>query len=62
LNFNRLIVSQILDAMKIVKDAKLIHCDLKPENVLFKEKNIVNLKVIDFGSACFEGFAVFHYI
>lgn len=48
--------------MKIVKEAKLIHCDLKPENVLFKQKDIVNLKVIDFGSACFEGFAVFHYI
>jgi len=37
LNFNRLIVSQILDALKIVKDANLIHCDLKPENVLFKQ-------------------------
>jgi serine/threonine protein kinase len=37
LNFNRLIISQIIDAMKIVKDAKLIHCDLKPENILFKQ-------------------------
>ena len=39
LNFNRLIISQIIDAMKIVKDAKLIHCDLKPENILFKQYN-----------------------
>ena len=36
LNFSRLIISQIIDALKIVKDAKLIHCDLKPENILFK--------------------------
>lgn len=36
LNFSRLIVSQILDAMKVVKEARLIHCDLKPENILFK--------------------------
>jgi dual specificity protein kinase YAK1 len=36
LNINRIILSQILDALKTVKDAKLIHCDLKPENILFK--------------------------
>jgi dual specificity protein kinase YAK1 len=36
LNFSRLIISQILEALKVVKDAKLIHCDLKPENILFK--------------------------
>jgi dual specificity protein kinase YAK1 len=36
LNFTRLIVSQILEGMKVIKDARLIHCDLKPENILFK--------------------------
>lgn len=36
LNFSRLIISQILEAMKVVKDARLIHCDLKPENILLK--------------------------
>jgi dual specificity protein kinase YAK1 len=36
LNFSRLIIQQILDALKVVKEAKLIHCDLKPENILFK--------------------------
>ncbi len=36
LNFSRLIICQIIEAMKTVKDAKLIHCDLKPENILFK--------------------------
>ncbi len=36
LNINRMFLSQILDAMKVVKEAKLIHCDLKPENILFK--------------------------
>jgi dual specificity protein kinase YAK1 len=30
--------------------------------IAFHRKDVVNLKVIDFGSACFEGFAVFHYI
>jgi dual specificity protein kinase YAK1 len=36
LNTSRLIIIQILDAVKIIKDAKLIHCDLKPENILLK--------------------------
>lgn len=36
LNISRILISQIMDAMKIVKEAKLIHCDLKPENILFK--------------------------
>lgn len=37
LNISRIIIQQILDAMKIVKEARLIHCDLKPENILFKQ-------------------------
>mmetsp|Transcript_37515 Transcript_37515/g.27667 ORF Transcript_37515/g.27667 Transcript_37515/m.27667 type:complete len:95 (+) Transcript_37515:526-810(+) len=48
--------------MAIVKQARLIHCDLKPENILFKSQKTLSLKLIDFGSACFEGFAVFQYI
>ena len=48
--------------MKIVKDCKLVHCDLKPENILLKKIDSIQIKVIDFGSACFEGFQVFQYI
>lgn len=59
LNMSRLIISKILEAMKVVKEARLIHCDLKPENILFKDKINLTIKVIDFGSACFEGFSVF---
>lgn len=27
---------QILDAMAVLRDSRIIHCDLKPENVLLK--------------------------
>lgn len=27
---------QILDALAVLRDARVIHCDLKPENVLVK--------------------------
>lgn len=32
----------------------IIHCDLKPENILFTSKKCNNLKIIDFGSACYQ--------
>jgi len=62
LNLSRLIIIKILEAMKIIKDAKLIHCDLKPENILLKSKEFAAFKIIDFGSTCFEGHTCYQYI
>jgi len=33
----------------------LIHCDLKPENIMVEVGNKAKVKVIDFGSSCFAG-------
>jgi len=41
---------------------KIIHCDLKPENVLLKTKDKSGIKVIDFGSSCYEHQRVYTYI
>mmetsp|Transcript_3115 Transcript_3115/g.1828 ORF Transcript_3115/g.1828 Transcript_3115/m.1828 type:complete len:153 (-) Transcript_3115:391-849(-) len=56
----RSITKQLLVAMTLIQQANIIHCDLKPENVLFKSASEV--KVIDFGSACFENYTVYSYI
>lgn len=40
----------------------IIHCDLKPENVLLKGVETGDIKVIDFGSACLENQTVYSYI
>jgi dual specificity tyrosine-phosphorylation-regulated kinase 2/3/4 len=40
----------------------LIHCDLKPENVLLKTPNRSSIKVIDFGSSCFDDQRIYTYI
>jgi dual specificity protein kinase YAK1 len=57
-------LSQILDALVVLADAHIIHCDLKPENILLtnlsSSKNLI--KIIDFGSACFENETVYSYI
>ncbi|CAH1122170.1 unnamed protein product [Ceutorhynchus assimilis] len=41
---------------------KIIHCDMKPENVLLKQQGRSGLKVIDFGSSCYEQNRVYTYI
>lgn len=40
----------------------IIHCDLKPENILLKQPNRSGIKVIDFGSSCFNDKRVHTYI
>ena len=41
---------------------KIIHCDLKPENIILKCQNRSSLKVIDFGSSCFHEKRIYTYI
>lgn len=40
----------------------MIHCDLKPENILLKDPAKSGIKIIDFGSSCFQGERVYTYI
>jgi hypothetical protein len=40
----------------------VIHCDLKPENVMLIKHNEYRLKVIDFGSSCSSSNKPFYYI
>lgn len=62
MNLLRVFLRQILAALVVMRDASIIHCDLKPENVLLRSLNSGEVKVIDFGSACFEGRTVYSYI
>lgn len=54
---------QLLSALETLSTHRLIHCDLKPENVLFQRVAApaslapgadCRIKLIDFGSACYE--------
>jgi dual specificity tyrosine-phosphorylation-regulated kinase 2/3/4 len=48
--------------LKFIKEQNIIHCDLKPENILLKQTNKSGIKLIDFGSGCFEDEIVYTYI
>lgn len=45
---------QILGSLSLLRHHRVVHCDLKPENILLKHPAKSAIKVIDFGSSCFE--------
>jgi dual specificity tyrosine-phosphorylation-regulated kinase 2/3/4 len=53
---------QILNALRLLADHRIVHCDLKPENILLTHSTRSTIKVIDFGSACFETERLYTYI
>jgi dual specificity tyrosine-phosphorylation-regulated kinase 2/3/4 len=55
-------IVQIAACLSFMRQNKIIHCDLKPENILLKEPNKSGIKVIDFGSSCFDNEKVYTYI
>jgi serine/threonine protein kinase len=51
-----------IEALWVLRSANVIHCDLKPENILIKSLETGEIKLIDFGSACFQNRTVYQYI
>lgn len=47
----RLVAFQLFVALEFLEKHKIVHCDLKPHNVMVSNLNPLRIKVIDFGSA-----------
>ncbi|KAF4613397.1 hypothetical protein G7Y89_g15490 [Cudoniella acicularis] len=58
----RRFTKQLLSSLLLLKSKRVIHCDLKPENILLAHPMHSEIKVIDFGSSCFENERVYTYI
>ena len=53
---------QLLSALTFSRRLQIIHCNLKPENILLKQPNKSRIKVIGYGSACMEAERLYTYI
>lgn len=58
----RRFTKQMLSTLTLLHAKKVIHCDLKPENILLVHPMCSDIRVIDFGSSCFENEKVYTYI
>jgi hypothetical protein len=47
------ITKQVLEALAFIHSLRLIHCDVKPENIVIRSFSRCEVKLIDFGSSCF---------
>ncbi|KAM0686023.1 dual specificity protein kinase yak1 [Conglomerata obtusa] len=53
---------QILSGLRALKSMNIVHCDIKPENILISNLDTLEIKIIDFGNACIEGSECSFYI
>ena len=54
INDIRNLANQILRTLYFLHKNKIVHCDIKPENLLFTTDKKDKVKVIDLGSSCYE--------
>ncbi|XP_065163782.1 dual specificity tyrosine-phosphorylation-regulated kinase 4-like isoform X2 [Atheta coriaria] len=62
LNLIRRFAGSLLKCLRLLQKEHIIHCDLKPENVLLQQRGSCSIKVIDFGSSCYSNQRVYTYI
>jgi len=58
----RRFTKQLLGSLCLLQTKNVIHCDMKPENILLAHPLQSKIKVIDFGSSCFDSERVYTYI
>ena len=62
LNLIRKFAQQLVRSLHFLRQIKVIHCDLKPENIMLRNPKRSAIKVIDFGSSCYSDRPMYHYI
>ena len=50
----KILSRQILEALDFIHSLDIIHCDVKPENIMVKSYSQPAFKIIDLGSSCFS--------
>jgi len=55
------ISAQLLRGLQHIHSHNVIHCDIKPENIVFKQHNKSSIRIIDFGTSCLNKTVNFTY-
>lgn len=58
----QMIAKQLAEAIGFAHKKNIIHCDIKPENVMFTSKRKIGVKLVDYGCSCYEDKILFSYI
>uniref|UniRef100_A0A0R3TBB3 dual-specificity kinase n=1 Tax=Rodentolepis nana TaxID=102285 RepID=A0A0R3TBB3_RODNA len=58
----RSVAKCVLKCLAILSEESMIHCDVKPENILLVPGDKAHVKLIDFGSSCRESEQLYNYI
>lgn len=53
---------QLLITLRYLRENNIVHCDMKPENILLRKSNKSGIKIIDFGSSTYENEQFYTYI
>lgn len=53
---------QMVNAVAFTAKNRIIHCDIKPENVMLARLHSASIKLIDYGSCCFSESRIYTYI
>lgn len=72
LNLLRIFMKKILVGLEYIHSMNVLHCDIKPENIMIKlppasklsnlTENDLIVKIVDFGTSCFKNEVTFSYI
>ncbi|OHT10418.1 Dual specificity tyrosine-phosphorylation-regulated kinase 3 [Tritrichomonas foetus] len=58
----QMITHQLSEALAYTHQKGVIHCDIKPENIMFTNRRKNAIKLVDFGCSCYVGKNIFSYI
>ena len=62
MSYVRHMVAQCVNGLAYAQNLRIIHADIKPENILLCNSHSTALKIIDWGSGAFAGQTVYTYI